>query len=308
MFRSTIQGANWTSIDSNLTNFTIHSLAVSNSSIFAATSGGVFLSTNDGTIWRAADSGLTNTDVNSLVVNGNNLFAGTYGGGIFLSTNNGAVWTGVNTGLTNSNIFSLFASGTDLFAGTYGGGVFHSTNNGASWAASGLTDTYVYSFVVSGTNLFAGGEAGVFLSTDNGTNWKNVGDGLTNDHLGSLAINDNILFAGTYSAGVWWRPLSEMVMGIEEKPTIASSFLLYQNYPNPFNPTTSISYQLPMISHVSLKVYDVLGKEIKTLVNERQNAGIHNLTFNGSNLPTGIYFYRLQAGNYTQTKKLILLK
>ncbi len=85
-------------------------------------------------------------------------------------------------------------------------------------------------------------------------------------------------------------------------------FFLAQNYPNPFNPSAVISYYLPVNSFVTLKVYDVLGREVKTLTNGRETAGSHSIVFNADNLPSGVYFYRLQAGNYTATKKLMLLK
>lgn len=87
-----------------------------------------------------------------------------------------------------------------------------------------------------------------------------------------------------------------------------TKFALQQNYPNPFNPTTTIRYSLPQNSFVSIKVYDIAGKEIATLANEEQSQGNHNIEFNASNLASGIYFYRIQTGNYTDTKKLILLK
>lgn len=87
-----------------------------------------------------------------------------------------------------------------------------------------------------------------------------------------------------------------------------SIFQVGQNYPNPFNPTTRIIYQLSVVCHVTLAVYDVLGREVETLVDARQNAGTHTLTFDAGNLPGGMYFYRLQAGNRSETRKLILLK
>lgn len=83
---------------------------------------------------------------------------------------------------------------------------------------------------------------------------------------------------------------------------------LGQNYPNPFNPATVISYQIPVNTYVTLKVYDMLGREVKTLVNERQTAGTHLVTFDAGNLASGVYFYRMQAGSFVQTKKLILMK
>ena len=89
---------------------------------------------------------------------------------------------------------------------------------------------------------------------------------------------------------------------------IPQDFILYQNYPNPFNPTTKISYQIPAPSFVTLKVYDVLGNEISTLVNEEKSAGIYEFNFDGTQLSSGIYFCRLQAVNYTQSIKMLLVK
>ena len=94
----------------------------------------------------------------------------------------------------------------------------------------------------------------------------------------------------------------------EGKGYIPGAFLLAQNYPNPFNPSTTIKYELPKASHVSLTVYDVLGRQVSVLVNEKRDAGSYEVKFNGSNLASGVYFYRLQAGSYVDTKKLLLLR
>ncbi len=85
-------------------------------------------------------------------------------------------------------------------------------------------------------------------------------------------------------------------------------FVLYQNYPNPFNPSTVISYQLPVTGNVTLKVYDILGKEVVVLVNQKQEPGIYEIIFNADNLSAGVYFYQLKADGFINTKKLILLK
>ncbi len=89
---------------------------------------------------------------------------------------------------------------------------------------------------------------------------------------------------------------------------LPTDYSLSQNYPNPFNPTTVIEFRVPSSGFVSLKIYDVLGRNVATLVNERQNAGDHSVTFNASNLPSGVYFYRLTAGDFSKTKKMILAK
>lgn len=85
-------------------------------------------------------------------------------------------------------------------------------------------------------------------------------------------------------------------------------FELTQNYPNPFNPSTKIKYQIPELSFVTIKVYDVLGKEVTTLINEEKPAGSYEVEFDASRLPSGVYFYRLQAGSFIETKKMILLR
>jgi hypothetical protein len=84
-------------------------------------------------------------------------------------------------------------------------------------------------------------------------------------------------------------------------------YTLSQNYPNPFNPTTNITYTIPQFSFVTFKVYDVLGNEIATLVNEEKRAGSYEVEFDGTDLTSGIYFYRLQANDYIEAKKMVLL-
>jgi len=93
-----------------------------------------------------------------------------------------------------------------------------------------------------------------------------------------------------------------------DKSGVPSNYRLLQNYPNPFNPSTNIKYDLPKEGLVTLRVYDILGKEVKTLVNEFERAGTYKITFNASDLPSGIYFYRLSSKNFNQVKKFILLK
>ena len=94
----------------------------------------------------------------------------------------------------------------------------------------------------------------------------------------------------------------------ESTPAVTTSYKLNQNYPNPFNPSTIISYSVPNQSKVTLKVYNILGSEVATLVDETKPAGNYNVTFNAARLSSGVYFYQLKAGNFVSTKKLMLLK
>ncbi|MCP5062368.1 MAG: T9SS type A sorting domain-containing protein [Ignavibacteriae bacterium] len=99
-----------------------------------------------------------------------------------------------------------------------------------------------------------------------------------------------------------------IVENISISQEVINEFALFQNYPNPFNPTTTISYQIPKDGSVTLKIYDALGKEITTLVNGEKLRGKYSITFDASNLTSGIYFYSLTTGSFKETKKLILIK
>ncbi|MEK7251079.1 MAG: T9SS type A sorting domain-containing protein [Bacteroidota bacterium] len=98
------------------------------------------------------------------------------------------------------------------------------------------------------------------------------------------------------------------LVGVTETPALPFAFALHQNYPNPFNPTTTIRYDLPSAGLVSLEVFDILGREVRTLVNEKLQAGSYERTFDASGLASGVYFYRLNAGPFLQTRKFILAK
>jgi len=101
---------------------------------------------------------------------------------------------------------------------------------------------------------------------------------------------------------------NDLIVSIFEEPGIPANFILEQNYPNPFNPSTVISWQSPVGSHQTLKVYDLLGNEVATLVDEYKTAGSYEVEFSAKGLTSGIYFYRLQASDFVETKKLMLLK
>ncbi|MGO9481575.1 MAG: hypothetical protein ACLP05_07335 [Candidatus Kryptoniota bacterium] len=294
VYLSTNNGTSWIVSDSGLTDGYVFALAISGDNIFAGTdvprpdTGGVYLSTNSGTSWTAVDSGLASEYLWDFAISGSNIFAGTWSGGIFVSTNSGKIWTAADSGLTDSIITALAISGGNIFAGTPIG-VFLSTNNGTIWTAakSGLPDGGVSDFATSGNNIFASTPVGVFLSTNSGTSWIAFNSGLTEDYYGAhggLVVSDSNIFVAD-SSGVWRRPLSEIATAVRDTPRseLPSAFSLEQNYPNPFNPTTFIGYLLPTNSLVTLKVYDVLGREVKVLVSEREIAGTHSVSFSAGN-------------------------
>ncbi|MCP5061364.1 MAG: T9SS type A sorting domain-containing protein, partial [Ignavibacteriae bacterium] len=98
------------------------------------------------------------------------------------------------------------------------------------------------------------------------------------------------------------------ITGVEDLNLVANTFSLDQNYPNPFNPTTQIKFSIPASNVVTLKIYSLLGEEVRTLINEEMNSGTYEFNFNASNLASGLYFYTLTSGDFVSTKKMMLLK
>ena len=154
------------------------------------------------------------------------------------------------------------------------------------------------------------GEEGIILRTsDGGTSWEEQTSGTANlltnvyftDVLNGWLVGENGIILHTTNGGVSFVEEEQL----SEVPTV---FLLSQNYPNPFNPSTKIKYSVPQSSNVTIKVFDILGKEIETLVNEEKPAGTYELTWIAEGLPSGVYFYQLKAGSFIETKKMLLLK
>jgi len=164
------------------------------------------------------------------------------------------------------------------------------------------------------TDIFAScGDTGFVRTTTNDSGYFEfrITDKISNytiyiEQVPQGFINDSIVVhAGDTTANLNLRILTDVKQG---NTNIPQNYSLLQNYPNPFNPSTYIKYQLAKSGFVSLKIYDILGNEVRTLVNETKNAGSYKVKFDGSDLSSGIYFYQLKAGEYSETKKMILLK
>ena len=119
--------------------------------------------------------------------------------------------------------------------------------------------------------------------------------------------SDGLVVVATHGAGIY--SANQTAVGVEsETSNIPVSYALNQNYPNPFNPSTKINFTLPTQNNVKLTVYDITGKEVKELINGEFSAGDHTVDFNAANLASGAYIYRIQAGNFVESKKMVLLK
>ena len=315
VFRSTDSGTNWIAANAGMSTAYVYSVGVLGSNLFAGSyANGTFHSTNGGISWSSINNGLTCTDVRAMASNGINLFGATSLAGVFVTTNNGTTWAAANTGLTCPYDYALAVGSTSVFVGTYGGGVFTSTNNGGNWTqCDSVFSTNIFALATipngsGGVNVFAGCIDGVFLSTDNGRTWISVNTGFTAGPAWSLTIIGGNLFVGTFD-GVWKRPLSEMITSVPEPyDEVPTAFRLEQNYPNPFNPTTAIRFSISQSRFASLKVFDLLGKTVATLLNDNVKSGSYEVVFDATQMTSGVYFYRLQSDNLVQTRRLLLLK
>jgi hypothetical protein len=264
--------------------------------------------------------------VNTIFVDGADLWAGVGSDGVYRSTDNGATWAASNTGLPafGRTVSAITRSGSNLFAGLRNSSVYISTNNGGNWTSAGTgipVGSYLFTLHSVGQFVFAGfnyqsptSANGIYRSSNNGANWTPVNDGLPNPYsINVIAVMGTNMYGS--ALGVWKRPLSQLTDVREIASGIPGSFSLEQNYPNPFNPTTKIRFSLSSqerdgvrSQHVSLNVYDILGKEVATLVNEELKPGTYETTFSTNGLASGMYIYRLKAGQYSETKSMLLMK
>ena len=315
MFLSTNYGNNWTAINNGLTTQIIYSMVVKGNNIFAGTEAGVFLSTNNGGNWNLVTNGIAN-NIFALAASRTDVFAGS--NYLFRSSNNGQNWINISNGLTNSNIRSILASGNTVYAGTYGG-VFISTNNGDNWSSIGLTNLTIYTLFNYCENIIAGTSNGIYLYNSISKTWSDKNQGFCPIPSVTCFLNiNNDLFAGTFFQSVWRRSLYSFVEINNNSEIIPTTITLYQNYPNPFNPMTKIKFSIiengkMENSIVTLKVYNILGTEITTLVNEKLQPGTYEVPFSinqfpNNQLPSGVYFYKLVASDFVCVKRMVLIK
>lgn len=286
----------------------VYALAVNGSNIYAGTMGkGVIISTDYGISWYMAIPGLSKIFIYTIAVNGSNIFACT-NSEIYLSTDDGVNWNQINGGLASTQILALTVCANNVFAGNSSGAYVFSYDS-LDWNLVNKS-FWVYSLAAYDSNLFAGTDMGVYLGTNNGTSWTEVNKGIIKSFINALTVCGTNLFADVSGYGVYRRPLSEMVTSVKEpgQTKMVTSFSLEQNYPNPFNPGTVISYAIPSASNVKLIVYNTLGQTVNILENVFKNAGNYSVNFNADDLPSGIYFYKLEAGQFSQVKKMMLLK
>ena len=280
--------------------------------------GGAFVSTNNGDQWTKTS---LPTSAKSLVFSGSgDVYTPGAGGLVFRSTDNGTTWT---TPSTHNYQFCEMAwkpPQTLLGGGTWGQGVHRSRDNGLHWEAidAGLTYTEVSCIHVHVSGkVFAGTwGGGVFGSIDD-SSWSSVGSGLADGRIVAIVSSPTAIFCVAQDVRTDGSPGAQNLMRlaytthVEESPDeLPHAYQLCQNFPNPFNPVTVISYEVPgvvgQLPVITLRIHDILGREVAVLVNEAKPAGRYRVTWDATRMASGVYFYALTAREYRQTKKMVL--
>ncbi|MEZ4690396.1 MAG: YCF48-related protein [Ignavibacteria bacterium] len=233
---------------------------------------------------------------------------------IYRTSNNGVNWEllcPINNGWGGGyySAITFLNENTGFITGSVG--IRKTTNGGLTWGPN-----YQGIYGINGRFYFYGQNIGyvycyngLYKTTNTGDNWTQIYD--PDKPLNSFYFNDNNT---GYAVGAYGYILKTTNGGgifvnvNENNNGVVMDYVLFQNYPNPFNPNTKIEFELPKNENVKLIIYDLLGREVNTLVNDNLSAGKHEAVFDGLNLSSGIYFYKLETENFSQTKRMILLK
>ena len=301
--------------------------------------GGLYKSTDSGENWTkliyGPDVGLITFDVYTPTT----IYVMIGGNGLNKSIDSGQSWFSILSGETGQMVRSFTIDpvwSKVLYAGTANQGIFKSIDAGTTWTTinNGLPDDLHYlrvqSMVIDPTNpeyMYAGtGREGIFKSGDGGYTWMKLDPEIPDRQVNTLALaynRDKTLYAGTEN-GIWRLDITTDV-NFDHDNNIDSpgNYTLYQNYPNPFNSTTSIRFKIPSREmdgdpklcalRPTLTIYNILGQEVVTLLEEIKEPGYHTVTWDGRDereqaVPTGIYFYRFVTHDFTTVRKMILLR
>jgi len=318
LYKSTNGGNTWISYPVPVVE-RIHSLVFldNQSGFLCGTQGQIAKSTNGGMTWQIQQSGTTATLREIFFFDINIGWCVGYNGTILQTLDGGTTWTQQNSG-TTSHLFGVqFADETNGWVVGDRGIILKTANGGVpveltSFIAESLsgriqlkwsTATEINNVGFEVERCFKNSEWIIIGFVEGKGSTTEIQHYIFIDDL--FSVNSEIVYYRLKQIDYDGQFQYSFEIEISIPP---AAFNLEQNYPNPFNPTTTINYQISELSFVTLKIYDALGNELVTLISEEKPAGNYEIEFNAANIPSGIYFYTLTAGNFIQTKKLVLLK
>lgn len=320
IFRSTNLGESWTNVNPGVSLPTLGT--DDQGKVYAGSGSAIYSTTNNGTNWSFTSlPGVTN--ISDFAFDGSNVFVATgnfettIGHGVYRSTDRGVTFNPMNNGLPALNVTSVdvlpdTSSQCKIVAGTKTDGIF--IWNGLQWVAGGLANKPIRR--IRTTSLRIATDALDVFGQSSGCSWSLVADRQTfkarvtdvRETVSNIAgsLQNITLLVATNGRGIYRG--TNVITSIPEQNTVPEDFDLEQNYPNPFNPATTIRYEIPNTQHVTIGIFDLLGREVATLVNGQMSRGTHTVTWDAAGHPSGVYFYRLSSGDFLSTKKLVLLK
>ncbi|MBK7444415.1 MAG: T9SS type A sorting domain-containing protein [Ignavibacteria bacterium] len=243
-------------------------------------------------------------------------------GGMFKTTNGGLNWSRKTipywNGIGDFRKLSVI-NNQYVFVGEDGRRVFKSTNFGDTWDSigyiAGANQPYVCRFSSLNTGWVGGTFGELYKSTDAGATWRRENTNGDIRYIGAMYfLSDSVGWVVGGNTKIFYTTTGGLTFIKNENSGIINHYKLHQNYPNPFNPMTMIKYDLPNDNFVMIKIYDILGKELLNLVNEFKQAGSYTVTFDATNYPSGVYYYKIKtgshsgAGSFVQVRKMILIK
>lgn len=243
---------------------------------------------------------------------------------MFRTTNGGLNWYVINVPVANQSAdfrrFSFINENTGFVIGVQNSKLYRTTNFGISWDSVariyGMDESYSLYFIDGNTGFSCGSFGLLYKTTNGGFNWRQ--ENVLQFGSGYLADVIFINYFTGWTVGASGKILytetgGSPLLSISSNEKISKGFSLEQNYPNPFNPATKIKFSIPLWRGeggriVTLKIFDLTGREVQTLINEALQPGTYEVTFNGSSLNSGVYFYQLKTENFTVTRKMLLIK
>jgi hypothetical protein len=189
-------------------------------------------------------------------------------------------------------------------------GIFRSSDHGNSWSQvlSSVNVAALARDEGKPSVMFAASERGIYWSVDAGATWRMYNNTLPTFKFVGIKKDpySDTLYVATQDSGIY--KVFGLAVQVRDETQLPRQYVLEQNYPNPFNPATEIRFEIPESRFVSLKVFDVLGRRVSALVNEWKLPGRYSVTWNAAGFASGVYFYHMLAGDFVETKKLLLLR
>ncbi len=307
LYASNDNGNNWSQVDLGINDTRVDDILISDANLYLQTSEGFFYSADSGLTWNVSANGLSSTDISGIAISPDYYHAIVGYSEVYRTDQPDGSWVLTTTGLPVYQYYNnIIFFNNALFIGT-SYGLYQSTDNGSTWNLAEFLYKDISCLKVVNNYAFLSPEVGVLYYSNDGTTWTQLNDSSINYSITSVEIFDNYLYIATNGAGLWRMSMANL-SSIEDNNSITDHYRLYQNYPNPFNHSSKINYFIQKGGLVRITVFDILGKEIGTLVNEEKSPGFHQVEFSGENLPTGIYFYKMEINDYSGKNKLLLVK